>query len=476
MPSVVLDITQLELVVNPALPSSPGGPSGGVTDHGDLTGLSDDDHTQYFNTTRGDARYYTKTAADAAFSAIAHAHDDRYFTESESDARFAAIAHNHSGVYSPIGHTHDDRYFTESETTSLLAAKADLVGGVIPTAQIPAIAITAFLGTVANQSAMLALSGQFGDWCIRSDTSTTWVITGSDPTVLANWTALGYPTAPVTSVNGQTGTIVLTATSIGASADGQSLITAANYATMRGLLTVYSDAETDEVIAEALAGLQPADDTLTALAGWDWSSGTEIATQTALNTISILRVGTGANNLLQLSASPGTPDGTKYLRDDLTWAAASGSSPTIVCVAPASDITLAGNNATYTSISDLTATVTSTGKYEFELMFISRLTSSGITTGVRMKLGTATISAADGDPVGLALAQGATGAANMSYTSATGVISGNSKSSGDSYVMFLLKGTLDFTGTGTILVEASIAGTTAGQKILKTSKFKLVKL
>ncbi|MDA2917500.1 hypothetical protein MYX64_11790, partial [Nitrospinae bacterium AH_259_B05_G02_I21] len=30
-------------------------------DHGLLTGLSDDDHTQYHNDTRGDARYFTKT-------------------------------------------------------------------------------------------------------------------------------------------------------------------------------------------------------------------------------------------------------------------------------------------------------------------------------------------------------------------------------------------------------------------------------
>jgi hypothetical protein len=30
---------------------------GGVTDHGDLTGLGDDDHTQYHNNARGDARY-----------------------------------------------------------------------------------------------------------------------------------------------------------------------------------------------------------------------------------------------------------------------------------------------------------------------------------------------------------------------------------------------------------------------------------
>jgi len=36
-----------------------------VTDHGELTGLGDDDHSQYHTDARGDARYYTKTQADA---------------------------------------------------------------------------------------------------------------------------------------------------------------------------------------------------------------------------------------------------------------------------------------------------------------------------------------------------------------------------------------------------------------------------
>lgn len=44
-----------------------GGGGGGVTDHGALTGLSDDDHPQYHNDSRGDARYYTKTLSDAAY-------------------------------------------------------------------------------------------------------------------------------------------------------------------------------------------------------------------------------------------------------------------------------------------------------------------------------------------------------------------------------------------------------------------------
>ena len=82
--------------------------------------------------------------------------------------------------------------------------------------QIPNIAISTYLGTVASQAAMLALTGQEGDWCIRSDLGTTWIITGTDPTQLADWTQLSYPTAPVTSVNGFTGAVSLSYSNVGA--------------------------------------------------------------------------------------------------------------------------------------------------------------------------------------------------------------------------------------------------------------------
>ena len=44
------------------------GGGGGVTDHGALTGLWDDDHTQYHTDARGDARYYTKSEVDTSLS------------------------------------------------------------------------------------------------------------------------------------------------------------------------------------------------------------------------------------------------------------------------------------------------------------------------------------------------------------------------------------------------------------------------
>lgn len=50
---------------------------GGVTDHGALSGLGDDDHTQYLTQVRGDVRYYTKAQIDsmmAGKAAVSHTH------------------------------------------------------------------------------------------------------------------------------------------------------------------------------------------------------------------------------------------------------------------------------------------------------------------------------------------------------------------------------------------------------------------
>jgi hypothetical protein len=89
-------------------------------------------------------------------------------------------------------------------------------GGKLTAAQIPAISIVSYLGAVGSQAAMLALVGQQGDWCTRTDLGTTWVISGADPTQLSSWTQLSYPTAPVISVNALTGAVTLSASDVGA--------------------------------------------------------------------------------------------------------------------------------------------------------------------------------------------------------------------------------------------------------------------
>ncbi len=110
---------------------------------------------------------------------------------------------------------------TADAASAALATKADLVNGVVPTSQIPAVALTQYLGTVANQAAMLALTGQGGDFCIRSDSSHTWVITGSNPASINDWIELVTPTSDVTSVNSQTGAVVLAASDVGAATTAQ---------------------------------------------------------------------------------------------------------------------------------------------------------------------------------------------------------------------------------------------------------------
>lgn len=74
--------------------------SGGVTDHGALNGLADDDHPHYLNETRGDMRYaLSGHNHDGVYSSTAHDHD----------ADYATLGHNHDADYSDITHNHVSR-------------------------------------------------------------------------------------------------------------------------------------------------------------------------------------------------------------------------------------------------------------------------------------------------------------------------------------------------------------------------------
>lgn len=108
-----------------------------------------------------------------------------------------------------------------ADTTGLqtaLDAKADLVGGKVPSSQLPSIAISDFLGSVANEAAMLALDGERGDWAIRTDESTTYILIDDDPSDIDSWQAIATPTDLVLSVNGETGAVVLGYADVGAAA------------------------------------------------------------------------------------------------------------------------------------------------------------------------------------------------------------------------------------------------------------------
>lgn len=70
---------------------------------------------------------------------------------------------------------------------------ATLTGGKLTPSQIPAIAITDTF-VAADEAAMLALSAQTGDVCIRTDENKTYILQGTDPTRLSDWQQLKSPT------------------------------------------------------------------------------------------------------------------------------------------------------------------------------------------------------------------------------------------------------------------------------------------
>ena len=87
--------------------------------------------------------------------------------------------------------------------------------GKVPTDQIPAISFSS-VKVLASEAEMLALSSAvIGSVVIRTDESKNYVLAQSNPAVRANWIQLLTPAAPVQTVNGMTGDISITKSSIG---------------------------------------------------------------------------------------------------------------------------------------------------------------------------------------------------------------------------------------------------------------------
>jgi len=98
-----------------------------------------------------------------------------------------------------------------------LETKADLVGGVVQTSQIPGVALTTGQA-VANRAAMLALTNvQAGDIVSVTEGTDkgTYVLGSGSSGTFSSWLPLSSPTDVVTSVNGQQGTVVLGGSDVG---------------------------------------------------------------------------------------------------------------------------------------------------------------------------------------------------------------------------------------------------------------------
>lgn len=258
-----------------------------------------------------------------------------------------------------VDNTSDLNKPISTATQTALNDKADLVGGVLATSQIPAIAITDFLGTVASQVAMLALTGERGDWAIRTDLGSTWILIDEDASILANWKELPTAGAPVLSVNGQTGVVVLSKTDIGLSnVPNTDCTTTANItdSTNKRFVT-----DTQQTVLSNTSGTNTGDQTIT-LTGDVTGSGTgsfaatigsDIVTNSKLanmatatikgritgstgdpEDLSVAQVtsmldafvgDSGSGGTKGLVPAPAIGDATKFLKGDGTWATAGGS-------------------------------------------------------------------------------------------------------------------------------------------------------
>lgn len=87
--------------------------------------------------------------------------------------------------------------------------------GKVPPSQLPAVdSIDTF--EVNNEAEMLALPAGPGDFARRLDVSKTYVLAAAPATTLANWREFLSPGAPVRSVNGKIGDVVLAPADLGA--------------------------------------------------------------------------------------------------------------------------------------------------------------------------------------------------------------------------------------------------------------------
>ncbi len=121
--------------------------------------------------------------------------------------------------------------------------------GKLDTTILPSLAITdTFI--VASESAMLALSAEKGDVCVRTDESKTYILQSEPASTLANWIELATPTDLVQSVNGKTGTVILNYEDVGA-VEANSAITGATKCKItydsKGLVTSGADLSASDI-------------------------------------------------------------------------------------------------------------------------------------------------------------------------------------------------------------------------------------
>jgi hypothetical protein len=396
-----------------------------------------------------------------------------------------------------VDNTSDANKPVSTAQQTALNAKADLVGGVLATAQIPALALTNVV-TVSSQSAMLALSAatvQAGDVAVRTDGAGTFVLTAADPSVLSNWVRLNSPTDTVASVNGQTGTIVLAASDVGAlsvsggtvvgpiAMDGHALSDLADPQTDQDAVTkAYVDdavpvspadigAATAAQGAKADTAVQPGDlGTAAADDSTDFATATQgVKADTAVQPGALAPVAT-SGSYTDLQDTPSIPNSV----DDISGAAPLDSptftgNPTVPTQAAGNNSTRAASTAyvddalagqsevLIIALSDETTAITSgTGKLTYRMPFAFTCTAVRASLTTASSSGNPAIDINDGSSSIFSTALTIDASEKTSTTATTpAVISGGSHAfADDAEVTF----DIDTAGTGAVGLKVTLIG------------------
>ncbi|WP_207105333.1 hypothetical protein [Rhodococcus rhodnii] len=161
---------------------------------------------------RGEAIAARDIAVQAADDAESYVGQPADGSVTEPKIATAAIVGRHLAP----GAIPQDRLASTGPFSDWVNTKADLVGGRVPTGQLPAVALTKPF-RVSNRAAMLALDVQEGDVAVVTGGSDkgTYMLGEGSPTVFESWVRLNAPDDAVSSVNGQTGTVVLSKSDVG---------------------------------------------------------------------------------------------------------------------------------------------------------------------------------------------------------------------------------------------------------------------
>lgn len=207
---------------------------------------------------------------------------------------------------------------------STLASKADLVGGYIPTSQLPPLA-TNETYSVTSRAAMLALTSaqvQRGDICVITTgvDKGNYILNASDPSVFSNWVKFVGADGSVNSVNGQTGIVVLAASDVGARSSATPIL----QAEVQGLVASLGSKADTSAVNSALSGkTSPADvrDILTSATynkqKADYVSTTSVASLAGQQSIDGVLVPLGS--VILLTAQPSSANNGLYTVNSSAW-------------------------------------------------------------------------------------------------------------------------------------------------------------